>query len=52
VSDFLDFAERVVSTINEALINVPRHRVRLHVCWGNYEVLPHFACYVWGDQGA
>jgi 5-methyltetrahydropteroyltriglutamate--homocysteine methyltransferase len=40
VTDFLDFAERVVSTINEALINVPRDRVRIHVCWGNYEA-PH-----------
>jgi 5-methyltetrahydropteroyltriglutamate--homocysteine methyltransferase len=34
---FLDFAERVVTTINRALANVPRERVRLHVCWGNYE---------------
>jgi 5-methyltetrahydropteroyltriglutamate--homocysteine methyltransferase len=37
LSSFLDFAERVVATINKALANVPRHRVRLHVCWGNYE---------------
>jgi 5-methyltetrahydropteroyltriglutamate--homocysteine methyltransferase len=37
LSNFLDFAERVVATINNALANVPRHRVRLHVCWGNYE---------------
>jgi 5-methyltetrahydropteroyltriglutamate--homocysteine methyltransferase len=37
LSNFLDFAERVVATINNALVNVPRHRVRLHVCWGNYE---------------
>ena len=36
-SDFLDFAERVVATINEALRNIPRDRVRMHVCWGNYE---------------
>jgi len=34
---FLDFAERVVATINASLVNVPRDRVRLHVCWGNYE---------------
>jgi 5-methyltetrahydropteroyltriglutamate--homocysteine methyltransferase len=34
---FLDFAESVVATINAALVNVPRDRVRLHVCWGNYE---------------
>lgn len=36
-SDFLDFVERVVATINEALRNIPRDRVRMHVCWGNYE---------------
>jgi 5-methyltetrahydropteroyltriglutamate--homocysteine methyltransferase len=37
LTTFLDFAERVVATINKALVNVPRERVRLHVCWGNYE---------------
>ena len=39
-SDFLGFVERVVATINEALRNIPRDRVRMHVCWGNYEA-PH-----------
>jgi 5-methyltetrahydropteroyltriglutamate--homocysteine methyltransferase len=38
--DFLDFVERVVATINEALRNIPRDKVRMHVCWGNYEA-PH-----------
>ena len=37
LADFLDFVARVVATINKALVNVPRGRVRLHVCWGNYE---------------
>jgi 5-methyltetrahydropteroyltriglutamate--homocysteine methyltransferase len=37
LADFLDFAQRVVAAINRALVNVPRERVRLHVCWGNYE---------------
>jgi 5-methyltetrahydropteroyltriglutamate--homocysteine methyltransferase len=37
LGDFLDFAERVVGTINEALGSVPRDRVRIHACWGNYE---------------
>jgi 5-methyltetrahydropteroyltriglutamate--homocysteine methyltransferase len=36
-SDFLDFVERVVATINVALRNIPRDKVRMHVCWGNYE---------------
>ena len=37
LGDFLGFVERVVATINTALQNIPRDRVRLHVCWGNYE---------------
>src|SRR5689334_1988809 len=35
--EFLAFVERVVAAINRALRNVPRERVRMHVCWGNYE---------------
>jgi 5-methyltetrahydropteroyltriglutamate--homocysteine methyltransferase len=37
LADFVDFVERVVATINNALANIPRDRVRLHACWGNYE---------------
>jgi 5-methyltetrahydropteroyltriglutamate--homocysteine methyltransferase len=37
LGDFLGFVERVVATINTALVNIPREQVRLHVCWGNYE---------------
>jgi 5-methyltetrahydropteroyltriglutamate--homocysteine methyltransferase len=40
LGDFLGFAERVIDTINAALVNIPRERVRMHVCWGNYEA-PH-----------
>jgi 5-methyltetrahydropteroyltriglutamate--homocysteine methyltransferase len=40
LSAFLDFAELVVATINDALVNIPRDRVRIHACWGNYEA-PH-----------
>jgi 5-methyltetrahydropteroyltriglutamate--homocysteine methyltransferase len=35
--DFLGFVERVIAAINRALKKVPRERVRMHVCWGNYE---------------
>jgi 5-methyltetrahydropteroyltriglutamate--homocysteine methyltransferase len=35
--DFLGFVDRVVTSINTALANIPRDRVRLHACWGNYE---------------
>jgi 5-methyltetrahydropteroyltriglutamate--homocysteine methyltransferase len=37
LADFQGFVERVVSAINRALASVPPERVRLHVCWGNYE---------------
>jgi 5-methyltetrahydropteroyltriglutamate--homocysteine methyltransferase len=37
IGDFVGFVERVIATINDALANVPRDRVRLHACWGNYE---------------
>ena len=37
LGEFLGFVERVVETINRAIVNVPLDRVRLLVCWGNYE---------------
>jgi 5-methyltetrahydropteroyltriglutamate--homocysteine methyltransferase len=37
LSEFLEFARVVVAAINRALDGVPPDRVRLHVCWGNYE---------------
>ena len=39
-AEFLGFVERVVASINGALRNIPSDRVRMHVCWGNYEA-PH-----------
>src|SRR6185295_7122716 len=35
--EFLERAERQVEALNHALRNVPAARVRMHVCWGNYE---------------
>ncbi len=35
--EFLAFVDRNVAAINRALAGVPAERVRLHVCWGNYE---------------
>lgn len=35
--EFLRYAELQVEALNQALANVPADRVRLHVCWGNYE---------------
>jgi 5-methyltetrahydropteroyltriglutamate--homocysteine methyltransferase len=40
VADFVHFVEQVVTTINRAIRDIPRERVRLHVCWGNSES-PH-----------
>jgi 5-methyltetrahydropteroyltriglutamate--homocysteine methyltransferase len=37
VSEFLKIAELHVAAINEALGSIPRERVRLHCCWGNWE---------------
>jgi 5-methyltetrahydropteroyltriglutamate--homocysteine methyltransferase len=34
---FLAFSREVIDTINGALEGIDRDRVRLHVCWGNYE---------------
>jgi 5-methyltetrahydropteroyltriglutamate--homocysteine methyltransferase len=37
VGEFLTLAARHVEVLNAALVNVPPDRVRMHVCWGNYE---------------
>ncbi|MEO6080561.1 MAG: cobalamin-independent methionine synthase II family protein [Steroidobacteraceae bacterium] len=36
-TDFISLAARHVEVLNHALRNVPADRVRMHVCWGNYE---------------
>jgi 5-methyltetrahydropteroyltriglutamate--homocysteine methyltransferase len=35
--EFVASVERHVEAINTALRDVPRDRVRMHLCWGNYE---------------
>jgi 5-methyltetrahydropteroyltriglutamate--homocysteine methyltransferase len=37
LDEFLSFVDAVTRTIDAALVNIPREKVRLHVCWGNYE---------------
>jgi 5-methyltetrahydropteroyltriglutamate--homocysteine methyltransferase len=37
VEEYLKLAERHVEVLNHALRNVPADRLRMHVCWGNYE---------------
>ena len=40
LEEFLAFVDVVVESINAALAGIPADRVRMHVCWGNYEA-PH-----------
>lgn len=40
VAAFIGFCERAVAAINTAIADLPRARIRMHVCWGNYEA-PH-----------
>jgi 5-methyltetrahydropteroyltriglutamate--homocysteine methyltransferase len=35
--EFVASAQRHIEAINHALRDVPADRVRLHICWGNYE---------------
>jgi 5-methyltetrahydropteroyltriglutamate--homocysteine methyltransferase len=37
LSEFLARVELHVEAINRAISNIPRDRVRLHVCWGNWD---------------
>jgi len=37
VEDFIQFVDLVIDNVNRVLADVPRDRVRLHVCWGNYD---------------
>ena len=36
-ADFVKRAERHVAAINQAIEAIPRDRVRLHCCWGNWD---------------
>jgi 5-methyltetrahydropteroyltriglutamate--homocysteine methyltransferase len=33
----VDLVEQHVAAINQAVANIPADRIRLHLCWGNYE---------------
>lgn len=37
VAEFLDIVAVHVAALNEAVANIPRDRIRLHCCWGNWE---------------
>ena len=40
LDDFKAYVRRNVTAINRAVDGLPRDRIRLHACWGNYEA-PH-----------
>ena len=40
LAEFVAFVDQTIAAINGALTNIAPERVRLHVCWGNYEA-PH-----------
>ncbi len=35
--EYIELASLHVEALNQALANIPADRIRLHVCWGNYE---------------
>ena len=35
--DFLKQAEKQIEFLNQALKNIPQSKIRMHICWGNYE---------------
>lgn len=37
VAEYLSAAARHVEVLNHALRNLPADRLRMHICWGNYE---------------
>ncbi len=40
LADFLAYVDLNIAAINHAIAGLPRDRIRMHVCWGNYEA-PH-----------
>ncbi len=35
--DFLKRAEKQIEFLNQSLKNIPQSKIRMHICWGNYE---------------
>ncbi len=36
-AEYVDIANQHVEVLNQALANIPSDKVRIHICWGNYE---------------
>ena len=37
LEEFIAYVDHTIAAINRATAGIPRERIRLHVCWGNYE---------------
>ncbi|MGD0950435.1 MAG: methionine synthase [Candidatus Binatia bacterium] len=37
LDEFLSFVDLNIAAINRAVVRIRRDRIRMHVCWGNYE---------------
>jgi 5-methyltetrahydropteroyltriglutamate--homocysteine methyltransferase len=37
LEEFIEFVDSVIDAINRVTAGLPRERIRMHVCWGNYE---------------
>ena len=35
--DFLRRAEKQIEFLNQSIKNIPQSKIRMHICWGNYE---------------
>ena len=35
--EFLKRAEKQIEFLNQSLENIPQSKIRMHICWGNYE---------------
>ena len=35
--DFLKRAEKQIEFLNQSIVDIPKSKIRMHICWGNYE---------------
>ena len=44
--EFVKIADSHVAALNNAVEGLPKDRIRIHICWGNYEG-PHVRIFPW-----
>ena len=42
--DFVKIEENHIDVLNYALANLPKEKIRVHICWGNYQG-PHIVLF-------